>query len=74
MNQIFQAGLITEKRGEKMQYIVACRQSSVISIALFDLKVEVEKYIKEGYRLQGGISISESRVGFYTVAQAMIKE
>ena len=57
-----------------MQYIVACRQSSVISIALFDLKVEVEKYIKEGYRLQGGISISESRVGFYTVAQAMIKE
>lgn len=43
-------------------------------ILLFTLSQEVEEYAKEGWKPQGGISISLDKYGDQIVAQAMVKE
>lgn len=39
----------------------------------FDLAKEVELYLKEGWTLQGGVSVTFKKIGYY-FAQAMVKE
>jgi len=57
-----------------MEYRVVCSVSANIKGANTGLVNQIQNLIEEGFKPQGGISVSENDAGWITVCQAMVKE
>lgn len=60
-----------------MEYTVLTGKSNTLSDARLEIERKVEKLLKQGWELNGGISVSNSQDDYsarYVLAQALVKK